>query len=144
MLLVDKTGAKFLGLQDVVKRLESLPQKLQKTVIRRSFRKVGRQLLRAIKSRAPRSRMSRGPDTLAKSMGISLSRKHAGAWVGLKKNYYYKTLDLSSMRGAPLNPWFANAWQANRAHVKRAILRQISLDIQFEAGKNYAKSRRIT
>lgn len=127
------------GLDALNQILKELEPRMRNTVIKRGFKRTAAKMRTNIRKDA---RSFKRSGNLAKSIGVKYSRRQIRAWVGLTSNYYYKTLDLDSKRGAALHPWFKNSVERHSRTFVHDMRENIREALFIEAGKAHAKSLR--
>lgn len=135
---IELEGADFL-----LKQMKAFGPTVEKKATKTGIRKAARQMQRALRSAAPTY-----SGRLRKQIGVKVGKKGI-AWIGLRRGksetqtlYYYKTLDMKSRRGGPLNPWFENAAKAASQGVTTTIIDATTVALYDEAAKVYKRSMR--
>ncbi len=119
-----KGDMKFLGLASLQKSLDELPGNVQQRAVDKGIKEAARHIRRQMKAAAPKN-----TGTLRRAITMRYSRRQGRAWIGLgtikgetKTRFYYKTLEYSSARGAPLNPFMQRVFNSNRLAAQSLII----------------------
>ena len=112
------------GFQQLGAKLDGLPHRMQRTIVRRALRVAGNVVLDEARARAPRrtdsrriktkAGQSRGPGFLAKHIRLYFYRPRAGqlrASVGPTKAAFYGKFDELGTSRQPARPWLRPALQ---------------------------------
>lgn len=127
---------KLVGLQGLKKDFEEMPDAVAGRAADKGIREAAMFLRGRFKRAAPRR-----SGELRKSIKMKYSRKSKKAWVGLRRNQFYKTLEFASARGPAMHPFFKATYERNKVKAANIVVRAASLALEFERTKMLARSR---
>ena len=127
---------KLQGADVLLKEMKAFGPTVSKKASATGVRKAGALLRRKFKAAAPRS-----SGKLRKSIKMKYSRRSGKVWVGLRENYYYKTLEFGRKGGAPLHPFFERTWNEHKGQAAQLIINETRKALYVEAGKVMARTR---
>ena len=133
--MADSGSFKIEGAKELQELLKTFPDKVKQRATDTAVRQAGARLRTAFRRAAPRK-----SGTLRSSIGTGFDKRTGKVYVGLQTRYYYKSLEYSSKRGAPLNPFFEQAWKQNREQVAQLIINYTHRALYLEAGKIHART----
>lgn len=134
--MADSGSFKIQGAQQLQELLKTFPDKVKQRATDSGVRQAGARLRTAFRRAAPRK-----TGTLRNSIGSRLNRKTGVVRVGLTTRFYYKSLEMTTKRGAPLRPFFEAAWKQNREQASQLIITNTIKELYREAGKVYARTK---
>ena len=145
------SGFEIVGIDEFQEVLEALGPAVVSRVRRNALRKAATKVAREVRKSAPKQ-----TGALKKSIGVKNGK--FSSFVGLNKKlgadgkaakkddgnsrirFYYKVLDLESVRGEPLAPWFDDAIENELPKVGEILTDEMKKALSREAGKAFTKS----
>lgn len=125
------------GMDSLSKTFKEMPADVRKRAEKRGLRRAAAKLRTAIRRDAP------NPQTRNLRRSIQVKRRRNGSFgVGLYDRYYYKTLDLNSARGEPLNNWFEASVNRHKQTALDLTMDELKKALAYEAGRALARSLR--
>lgn len=128
---------KLEGAQELMRELAKFGPRVEQNASAKGLRKAGQYLNKEFKRAVPKR-----TGLLRKSLGYKYSRRSRRVYVGLRKNFYYKTLEFGREGGAPLNPFFERVYDQHKAAAAQLIVNETRKAVYYEAGRVYARSAR--
>jgi HK97 gp10 family phage protein len=132
----DGVQIKLVGLDGLLKDFEEMPDAVASRAADKGIREAAMFLRNRFKKAAPKR-----SGTLRKSIKFKYSRKSKRAWIGLRKNQFYKTLEFDTARGPAMHPFFKDTYERNKVKAANIVVRAASLALEFERTKMLARSR---
>jgi len=130
-----KTAIKLEGARELEKLFESFPHAVVKRTRKAGLKKAGARLRTYMRNDAPKR-----SGELRRSLNSKMLKSGA-VTVGLKRNFYYKVLDLNTARGPALAPWFLDSIDKHAPEISQMIISEAKTAIHREAGKAYSRSK---
>jgi HK97 gp10 family phage protein len=127
---------KLVGLDGLLKDFKEMPDAVASRAADKGIREAAMFLRNRFKKAAPKR-----SGTLRKSIKFKYSRKSKRAWIGLRKNQFYKTLEFDTARGPAMHPFFKDTYERNKVKAANIVVRAASLALEFERTKMLARSR---
>lgn len=134
--MADSGSFNIQGARELSELLKTFPEKVKQRAVDTGVRQAGARLRTALRRAAPRK-----TGTLRQSIGSRFDRRTGIVRVGLMTRFYFKSLELTTKRGAPLRPFFDAAWKQNREQVAQLIIDNATKALYTEAGKIYARTK---
>ncbi|RLC36042.1 hypothetical protein DRH27_05860 [Candidatus Falkowbacteria bacterium] len=134
----DKISASIIGIQQLAAALNAVAPGVAKRASKTGVRKAAIKMRQHMRQEAPRV-----SGNLRKSLKYKAVRRRDGTAmyrVGLLDRWYYKTLDLESRRGPPMNPWMEKTIDRHISESEKIIIAEGIKAVNFEAGKQKAKN----
>ncbi|RLC39120.1 hypothetical protein DRH27_00540 [Candidatus Falkowbacteria bacterium] len=137
--MTDKAKFELVGVKQLIDALRAVGPGVAKRAGKTGVRKAAVKMRTHMRQSAPRIN-----GNLRKSLKYKAVRRRDGTAVyrvGLFDRWYYKTLDMETRRGPPMNPWMLKAIDRNIDESQRIIITESIKAVNFEAGKQYAKNK---
>ena len=133
-MAIDSGSFTLQGGKELAALLKDLPAKLQTKVTKTGLRKAANRTRSVLRRAAPKV-----SGELRRSIVVKVG-KRGKAWVGLRKNYFYKTLEFDSARGPALAPFFLEAWNAHENEIAQMLVDETRKALYQEAGRIHARA----
>ncbi|RLC35851.1 hypothetical protein DRH27_06190 [Candidatus Falkowbacteria bacterium] len=136
--MTDTFTAQLIGAKQLADALKAVGPAVAKRASKTGVRKAAIKMRTHIRNAAPRIN-----GNLRKSIKYKAVRRHDGSAmyrIGLFDRWYYKTLDLQTRRGSPLNPWMDKAIERHIGESQTIIITEGIKAVNYEAGRQKAKN----
>jgi hypothetical protein len=133
--MADEIKVNIQGADMLKQLLKTVPENVERRAINTGLSKAGARLRTYFRRAAPKK-----SGKLFKALGVKRDRKTGHVSVGLMSRFYYKTLDFTTKRGPPLNPYFEKVWEQRKEEITQMVLNETLKALFVEAGKAYQKS----
>ncbi len=127
-------AVEVLGLKELKIQLDKFPDKVKNRVAKRGISKAAAKLRTFIRRAAPKI-----SGELRRSIGVGRAKRYPAAWVGLRRNFFYKRLEFDYEE---IHAFFLDAVDAHKSEILQMIIEETKKAMFEEAGKIYAKTLR--
>ena len=122
------------GLKELKDIMDTFPGKVKKRAANAGISKAAGRMRTYLRRASPKR-----SGELRRSIGVGRSRRTGSAWVGLRKNYYYKRLEFDY---DGTHAYFEKAIEKHSPEILQMIINETEKALYREAGKALARSKR--